>query len=75
MLECFDLDAACTEAQLWAKYEDYYKQIDGLRIAQTLKEALLLALNDAYDSAREHTSESAEAAASPRLGGHGIGGK
>ena len=68
MLECFDLAAPCTEAELWARYEAYYKQIDGLQVAQTLKEALLLALNDAYDSAREYTRESAEAAASPRFG-------
>ena len=69
MLECFDLGPRCTDVELWRKYENYYKQIDALQVALTLKEALLLALNDAYDSAREQTRESVDAAASPRFGG------
>lgn len=66
MLECFDLQEPCTEAELWKKYEQYYRTLDSIDIAAPLKEALLLALNDAYDGASAQTEESKSAVESPR---------
>jgi hypothetical protein len=65
MLECFDLAEPCSEKELWTQYQKYYRILDSIEIAVPLKEALLLALNDAYDGASQLTEESRAAAASP----------
>jgi len=66
MLVCFGLAQPCGAADLWERYQAYYRALSALDVAAPLKDAWLQTLNDAYDAAIAETSDAEEAATSPR---------